>query len=95
MKVWLPAGLREGPFATAPVPEGLNWDYWLGPAPKVDYVPERCHRTFRFWYDYSGGTMTDWGAHHNDIAYWASGNEPPFGSSPPGWPSRFRAATTR
>jgi predicted dehydrogenase len=72
-KVWLPAGLRDGPFCTAPVPEALNWDFWLGQAPKVDYVPERCHRTFRFWYDYSGGTMTDWGAHHNDIAYWAIG----------------------
>lgn len=71
--VWLPAGLREGPFATAAVPAELNWDYWLGQAPKIDYVPQRCHRTFRFWYDYSGGTMTDWGAHHNDIAYWAIG----------------------
>jgi predicted dehydrogenase len=77
VKVWLPAGLREGPFETAPVPEVLNWDYWLGPAPKVDYVPQRCHRTFRFWYDYSGGTMTDWGAHHNDIAYWAIGQRAP------------------
>ena len=72
-KVWLPAGLREGPFATAPVPANLNWDFWQGPARSVDYVKERCHRTFRFWYDYSGGTMTDWGAHHNDIAYWAIG----------------------
>lgn len=72
-RVWLPAGLREGPFAPAAVPESLNWDYWLGPARRVDYVKERCHRTFRFWYDYSGGTMTDWGAHHNDIAYWAIG----------------------
>jgi predicted dehydrogenase len=71
--VWLPAGLRAGPFATADVPAGLNWDFWLGQAPKVDYVRERCHKTFRFWYDYSGGTMTDWGAHHNDIAYWAIG----------------------
>jgi predicted dehydrogenase len=71
--VWLPAGLREGPFARATVPSELNWDFWLGQAPKVDYVTERCHRTFRFWYDYSGGTMTDWGAHHNDIAYWAIG----------------------
>jgi predicted dehydrogenase len=71
--VWLPAGLREGPFATAAVPAELNWDFWLGQAPKVEYVKERCHRTFRFWYDYSGGTMTDWGAHHNDIAYWAIG----------------------
>ncbi|MDO8539524.1 MAG: Gfo/Idh/MocA family oxidoreductase [Opitutaceae bacterium] len=71
--VWLPAGLREGPFETASVPRELNWDFWVGQAPKVEYVPERCHRTFRFWYDYSGGTMTDWGAHHNDIAYWAIG----------------------
>ncbi len=72
-KVWLPAGLCEGPFATSAVPAGLNWDFWLGQAPKTDYVKERCHRTFRFWYEYSGGTMTDWGAHHNDIAYWAIG----------------------
>jgi predicted dehydrogenase len=71
--VWLPAGLREGPFAPSAPPANLNWDFWLGQAPKVDFVRERCHRTFRFWYDYSGGTMTDWGAHHNDIAYWAIG----------------------
>jgi predicted dehydrogenase len=72
-EVWLPAGLREGPFPTAPVPKGLNWDFWLGQAPKVDYVQKRCHTFFRYWYEYSGGTMTDWGAHHNDIAYWAIG----------------------
>ena len=71
--VWLPAGLREGPFSPAPVPPGLNWDLWLGQAPRTEYVPQRCHQKFRFWYDYSGGTMTDWGAHHNDIAYWAIG----------------------
>lgn len=75
--VFLPAGLRGGPFASSPVPAGLNWDYWLGQAPKVDYVKERCHTTFRYWLDYSGGTMTDWGAHHNDIARWALGQEGP------------------
>lgn len=72
-EVWLPAGLREGPFATAPVPAGLNWDFWQGQAPSFDYVPQRCFTYFRYWYEYSGGTMTDWGAHHNDIAYWAIG----------------------
>jgi predicted dehydrogenase len=71
--VWLPAGLRDGPFSPKAVPEGLNWDFWQGQAPKVDYVPQRCHTTFRFWYDYAGGPMTDWGAHHNDIARWAVG----------------------
>ena len=69
--VYLPAGLRGGPFISTPAPAGLNWDYWLGQAPKVDYVKERCHTTFRYWLDYSGGTLTDWGAHHNDIARWA------------------------
>ena len=69
----LPAGLNEGPFRPAPVPEHLDWDLWLGQAPKVDYVPQRTHFSFRFWLDYSGGTITDWGAHHNDIALWAMG----------------------
>jgi predicted dehydrogenase len=71
--VWLPAGLRGGPFATQPVPAHLNWDFWQGQAKLAEYVPERCHVKFRNWYDYSGGTMTDWGAHHMDIGYWAIG----------------------
>jgi predicted dehydrogenase len=71
--VFLPAGLHGGPFGTSPVPEGLDWDFWQGQAPATAYVKERCHQNFRFWYEYSGGTMTDWGAHHNDIAYWAIG----------------------
>ena len=71
--VWLPAGLRGGPFASTPVPEGLDWEFWQGQTPSVPYVKERCHTTFRYWYEYSGGTMTDWGAHHNDIALWAVG----------------------
>ena len=62
-----------GPFEVRDVPESLNWNFWLGPTPQVPYVRERCHYTFRWWYDYSGGKMTDWGAHHNDIAQWALG----------------------
>ena len=65
-----PAG---GPFEKIAPPPELNWDMWLGQAPKVDYIKERCHYTFRWWYEYSGGKMTDWGAHHVDIAQWAVG----------------------
>lgn len=71
--VWLPAGIRGGPFQTKPLPGGLDWDFWQGQAPAAEYMPERCHTTFRNWYEYSGGTMTDWGAHHMDIGYWAVG----------------------
>ena len=71
--VFLPAGLREGPFKPSPVPDGFHWDYWLGQAPQDDYLKERCHQTFRWWFDYSGGPVTDWGAHHNDSARWAIG----------------------
>jgi len=62
-----------GPFQVRPVFEGLDWNFWLGPTPQVEFVPQRCHYEFRWWYDYSGGKMTDWGAHHNDIAQWALG----------------------
>ena len=73
--VVLPMGLRDGPFAKAEVPAELNWDFWQGQTPSIDYVPQRCHQKFRYWYEYSGGTMTDWGAHHNDIALWGIGLE--------------------
>ncbi len=69
--VSLPLSTEEGgPFEAQSVPEGLNWDFWLGQAPEVDYCPERCHHRFRWWYEYSGGIATDWGAHHMDIAQW-------------------------
>ncbi|MFN0051827.1 MAG: Gfo/Idh/MocA family protein [Planctomycetales bacterium] len=71
----LPTGLSGGPFQSQPVPPELDWNLWQGQAPEMDYVKERCHMTFRFWYDYSGGTLTDWGAHHNDIAQWGNGTE--------------------
>ncbi len=63
---------------TTPPPE-LDWNFWLGPAPYADYSPNRCHYQFRWFSDYSGGKMTDWGAHHNDIAQWGIGAD---GSGP-------------
>lgn len=64
-----------GPFPVRPVPGHLNWDLWQGQTPDVPYVEERCHYTFRWWLEYSGGQLTDWGAHHMDIAQWAAGME--------------------
>jgi predicted dehydrogenase len=75
--VFVPAGLNGGPFKGKPAPKTLDWDMWQGQTRAVPYVPERCHQSFRFWYDYSGGTITDWGAHHNDIARWALGVDGP------------------
>ena len=69
----LPNGTTGGPFKVQSVPSDLDFDFWLGPAPAADYVPERTHGSFRHWYEYSGGMMTDWGAHHLDIAQWALG----------------------
>ncbi len=73
--VGLPTGPVGGPFPEKPVPEGLNWDFHVGQAPMKPYNGQNCHGNFRWWYDYSGGQMTDWGAHHNDIAQWANGTE--------------------
>ena len=73
--MFLPTGQRGGPFATVPAPKNLDWEMWQGQTPHVDYVKERTHTTFRYWWEYSGGTMTDWGAHHNDIALWGMGLE--------------------
>jgi predicted dehydrogenase len=77
--VFVPAGIRGGPFKPVPVPKEFNYDYWLGQAPQAEYFEERCHRTFRWWFDYAGGPVTDWGAHHNDIARWAIGLDAPTG----------------
>ena len=105
VNVWVPGGLREGPFKTGQVaPPTMNFDYWLGQAPQVDYMRERCENTFRWWWDYAGGPVTDWGAHHNDIARWGIGQDGPLaieakvitGPIPGGFttPSEFEATLT-
>jgi len=54
-------------------PTELNYDMWLGPAPQRPYNKNRVHYLFRFFWDYAGGQMTNWGAHHLDIAQWGLG----------------------
>jgi len=69
-------GLKPTEMASGLSP-ALNWDMWLGPAPLRPFDPFRCIYNFRWFWDYSGGQMTNWGAHHLDIARWIVGAEAP------------------
>jgi len=73
-------GIGPGTWEPAQTPpDELNWNFWLGPAPYRDYREGHVHYQFRWFQDFSGGKMTDWGAHHNDIAQWGIGAD---GSGP-------------
>ena len=63
------------PFPVVAPPSELHSTACFVQAPDVDYRANRCHNNFRWWYEYSGGKFTDWGAHHVDIANWATGND--------------------
>ncbi len=58
-------------------PAGFDWDKWLGPAPKVPYNRNRAFYRFRWFYDYSGGQVTNFGAHYLDLAHWMLGHDAP------------------
>ena len=60
-----------------PAPDGVDYDMWLGPAPERPFNRNRFHFNFRWYWDYSGGLMTDWGAHMIDIANWYMGIKSP------------------
>ncbi len=68
-------GERGGPFKNTAVPAELDWNMWLGQAPAVPYCKMRHDFDFRWWLEYAGGQLTDWGIHHMDIAVWALGAE--------------------
>ena len=57
-------------------PQHVDYDLWLGPAPKRPFNPMRFHHNFRWFWDYSGGLMTDWGAHMVDVVMWAMESDP-------------------
>lgn len=61
------------PVPDSAPPAELDYDFWLGPAPQKPYNAKHVHYNFRFYWDYSGGQMTNFGAHHLDIAQWALG----------------------
>jgi predicted dehydrogenase len=58
-------------------PEGLDWDRWLGPAPEVPYSALRCFYKFRWFWDYSGGQLTNFGTHYLDQIQWSLGQNAP------------------
>jgi predicted dehydrogenase len=69
---WIRSNAKKT-FDLEPVPEGLDYDLWLGPAPWSPYTFNRCHWNWRWNLDYSGGNVTDWGAHMIDMAHWGMG----------------------
>ncbi len=75
VKVGLPTGRLINPQPEMPIPDGFDYDFWLGPAPWSPYTKQRCHWNFRWIMDYSGGQLTDWAGHHIDIAHWGMGTE--------------------
>jgi len=75
VEVGLPTGRGGGDPKEVPVPEWLDWDWWLGPAPWKPFTNGICHFHWRWFMDYSGGQLTDWAGHHIDIAQWGLGLE--------------------
>ncbi|MDX2186933.1 MAG: Gfo/Idh/MocA family oxidoreductase [Opitutaceae bacterium] len=78
IEVGLPGGHQDYSLLASrntpePVPAGFNYDLWLGPAPERPYIPALSHVNWRHNFDYSGGLISDWGAHHLDIVQWALG----------------------
>jgi len=78
MVAYVPGWNKMGPasdWRPMPVPEGFDYEMWLGPAPFEPYHKDRCLYNFRFILDYSGGQVTNTGAHSIDLAQWAHGSD--------------------
>jgi predicted dehydrogenase len=70
VRLWKKANTKElGSPVVQAVPKTLNWDMWLGPAPFTEYIPEKCHFTYRYFLDYSGGEFADFWCHIADVVY--------------------------
>ena len=88
-------GVGDRPRDTPPVPDGLHFDLWLGPAPERPYSPAYLPREWRRWWDFGGGSLPDMGCHHMDLPFWAlslrvptkvsAEGPPPHPDGPPSW----------
>ena len=75
LRSYVRAGGSCGLQAPQPIPEGFDYNMWLGPAPYIPYNPNLIRGTWKNHFDYSGGMVTDWGAHCNDLAQWANDSD--------------------
>jgi predicted dehydrogenase len=74
VEVEIPGSMSTKGFGFGPAPATLDYDMWLGAAPEAPYSPKRVDAFgWRWIFDYAGGCVTDWGAHHIDIAQWGMG----------------------
>jgi predicted dehydrogenase len=64
-------GIGQPKIDDSPIPAGVDFDAWLGPAPQRSFNKNRFHGSWRMFWDYGGGLMTDWGVHLMDMALWA------------------------
>ncbi len=90
---------KRGPgpgWEPQPIPDGFDYAAWLGPAPAAPYHPDRCLYRFRFLTDYSGGQITNFGAHSNDLAGWCLPDASPVAVTPLAakWPAPGSLFTT-
>ncbi len=86
VKAWIYKGYDE-PYPSMPdstPPDHVDYDMWLGPAPQRPFNANRFHYNFRWWWDYAGGAMTDWGVHLLDFAMYAMDAGMPQKISPGG-----------
>jgi len=74
---WIGANAIAPMETHEPIPDGLDWDMWLGPAPWVPYSPQR-HYGFRAFHDYANGELTNWGVHLLDIVLWGIKQDRPL-----------------
>jgi predicted dehydrogenase len=75
IRTWVPTGPQTAPQPIMPIPNGFDYDMWLGPAAEKPYTKKRCQGSFRYIFEYGNGMVADLGAHFNDIAQWGNNTD--------------------